>query len=77
MGTKNKEINTIDLELLEMELENEIKDSENVEEYRKIIRAALGIWLKNLKNGTIKLNSVSDLKVLIEADTMLKNLEDK
>ena len=45
MGTKNKEINTIDLELLEMELENEIKDSENVEEYRKIIRAALGIWL--------------------------------
>ncbi|MCI1842353.1 MAG: hypothetical protein RR554_11445 [Vagococcus sp.] len=77
MGTKNKEINTIDIELLEMELENEIKDSENVEEYRKIIRAALGIWLKNLKNGTIKLNSVSDLKVLIEADTMLKNLEDK
>lgn len=77
MGTKNKEINTIDLELLEMELENEVKDSENVEEYRKIIRAALGIWLKNLKKGTIKLNSVSDLKVLIEADTMLKNLEDK
>lgn len=77
MGTKNKKINTIDIELLEMELENEIKDSENVEEYRKIIRAALGIWLKNLKNGTIKLNSVSDLKVLIEADTMLKNLEDK
>lgn len=30
-------------------------------------------WLKNLKNGEIKLTSVSDLKTLIEADKILRS----
>lgn len=38
-------------------------------------RVAVGRWLQNLKDGDIKLNSVSDLKVLIEADLMLKDLK--
>lgn len=70
MGT-----NDIDEQTLEYEIEKAIEKAESIEEYKKIIRVALGKWLKNLQSGDIKLNSVSDLKVLIEADLMLKDLE--
>ena len=70
MGTKD-EHETIDT--LELELEKEFEDAEDYEQYRKIIRATMGQWLKNLKAGEIKLTSVSDLKVLIEADNILKD----
>ncbi|MGF2053649.1 hypothetical protein [Vagococcus fluvialis] len=63
-------------ELLEYEIEKALEKAESVEEYKKIIRIALGKWLSNLQTGEIKLNSVSDLKVLIEADLMLKEIED-
>lgn len=64
-----------DEELLEYEIEKALEKAETVEEYRKIIRVALGKWLANLQSGEIKLNNVSDLKVLIEADLMLKDIE--
>ncbi|MGX7025857.1 hypothetical protein [Vagococcus hydrophili] len=63
-------------ELLAYEIEKALEKAESVEEYKKIIRIALGKWLSNLQSGEIKLNSVSDLKVLIEADLMLKEIED-
>lgn len=59
-------------ELLEYELKKAEETSKTNEEYRKIIRAALGKWLQNLQNGVIKLESVHDLKVLIEADEILR-----
>lgn len=59
-------------ENLEHEIEKALEQAKTVDEYRKIIRIAVGRWLKNLKDGDIKLNSVSDLKVLIEADLLLK-----
>lgn len=63
----------------DLELEYLIKkaqeEQESIEEYKKIIRVALGKWLKNLQSGVIKLESVSDLKILIEADLMLKDIE--
>lgn len=65
----------IDDESLEYEIEKALEQAESIEEYKKIIRAALGKWLKNLQSGEIKLNTVSDLKVLIEADLMLKDIE--
>lgn len=46
-----------------------------MDEYEKIIRVALGKWLKNLQSGQIKLDKVSDLKILIEADLMLKDID--
>lgn len=52
-------------ELLEKEIEKALEKVEAVEEYKKIIRIALGKWLSNLRSGEIKLNGVSDLKVLI------------
>lgn len=63
-------------ELLEYEIQKALEKVESVEEYKKIIRVALGKWLSNLQSGDIKLTSVSDLKVLIEADLMLKDIED-
>ncbi|WP_270995644.1 hypothetical protein [Listeria seeligeri] len=58
---------------LEYELEKALEEAKTDEEYRKIIRAALGKWLQNLQNNEIKLESVSDLKTLIEADKILRN----
>lgn len=67
------------MENQDLELEYLIKkaqeEQESIEEYKKIIRVALGKWLKNLQTGVIKLESVNDLKVLIEADLMLKEIE--
>ncbi|HFK7038820.1 hypothetical protein HCA21_11485 [Listeria seeligeri] len=58
---------------LDYELEKALEEAKTNEEYRKIIRAALGKWLQNLQNNNIKLESVSDLKILIEADKILRN----
>ncbi|MGX6979106.1 hypothetical protein ACWN8V_07585 [Vagococcus elongatus] len=63
-------------DFLEYQIEKALERSETVEEYQKIIRIALGKWLSNLQSGEIKLTSVSDLKVLIEADLMLKEIEE-
>ncbi|MCU9763611.1 hypothetical protein N4845_09920 [Enterococcus faecalis] len=52
-----------------------MEKAESIDEYKKIIRIALGKWLKNLQTGQIKLDKVSDLKILIEADLMLKDIE--
>ena len=60
---------------LEFEIRKAEERAETVDEYKRIIRVALGKWLSNLQSGEIKLNSVSDLKVLIEADLMLKDIE--
>ncbi|MBO1097330.1 hypothetical protein FQS90_12460 [Enterococcus casseliflavus] len=67
MGTDDRE--------LEYLIQKALEEQESIEEYKKIIRVALGKWLSNLKSGEIKLNSISDLKVLIEADLMLKQIE--
>ena len=60
---------------LDYEIEKAMEKAESIEEYKKIIRVALGKWLKNLQSGQIKLDKVSDLKILIEADFMLKDLD--
>lgn len=70
---EKKDIPDIDLEY---EIQKALEKSESVKEYKKIIRVALGQWLQNLKEGDIKLNSVNDLKTLIEADMMLKEKDD-
>ena len=74
MGTINEHI-LEDSTDLDYEIEKALEKAETIDEYKKIIRVALGKWLKNLNDGTIKLSSVSDLKVLIEADLMLKDME--
>lgn len=60
---------------LELLIQKALEEQESIDEYKKIIRVALGKWLKNLQSGVIKLESVNDLKILIEADLMLKRIE--
>ncbi|MFB8624981.1 hypothetical protein [Enterococcus casseliflavus] len=67
MGTQDRE--------MEYLIQKALEEQESIDEYKKIIRIALGKWLNNLQSGEIKLNSISDLKVLIEADLMLKQIE--
>ncbi|MFW8597868.1 hypothetical protein ACOJBZ_07105 [Enterococcus innesii] len=67
MGTQDRE--------MEYLIQKALEEQESIDEYKKIIRVALGKWLNNLKSGEIKLNSISDLKVLIEADLMLRQIE--
>lgn len=64
---KNEDFNPIDLEL-----EKQLKDIEDNDQYRMIVRAGISQWLKNLKNGEIKLQTVQDLKVLIETEKILR-----
>ncbi|MGL4695195.1 hypothetical protein [Enterococcus larvae] len=77
METQDEEFQHINYqaEQLEYEIQKALEKAESIDEYKKIIRVALGQWLKNLQSGEIKLNSISDLKVLIEADLMLKDIE--
>ncbi|HEM1695232.1 TPA: hypothetical protein U0Z09_002084, partial [Listeria monocytogenes] len=49
-----------------------LEEAKTDEEYKKIIRATLGKWLNNLQEGNIRLESVNDLKTLIEADRLLR-----
>lgn len=58
-------------DILKREIEKATKKAESKEEYQKIIRVALGKWLKKLQNDEIKLNTVGDLKVLIEASQLI------
>lgn len=60
---------------LDYEIEKAMEKVESIDEYKKIIRVALEKWLKNLQSGQIKLDKVSDLKILIEADLMLKDID--
>ena len=62
---------------LDYEIEKAMEKAESIDEYKKIIRVALGKWLKNLQSGQIKLDKVSDLKILIEADLMLKDIDNE
>ncbi|UBM06624.1 hypothetical protein [Enterococcus mundtii] len=60
---------------LDYEIEKAMEKVESIDEYKKIIRVALSKWVKNLQSGQIKLDKVSDLKILIEADLMLKDID--
>ncbi|EAF3712808.1 hypothetical protein CVP75_02420 [Listeria monocytogenes] len=59
-------------ELLDLEISKALEEARTDEEYKKIIRATLGKWLNNLQEGKIRLESVNDLKTLIEADRLLR-----
>ncbi|EKZ4333589.1 hypothetical protein QRW32_000476 [Listeria monocytogenes] len=59
-------------ELLDLEISKALEEVKTDEEYKKIIRATLGKWINNLQEGNIRLESVNDLKTLIEADRLLR-----
>lgn len=58
--------------LLQYELEQQLKRQEGRDKYRKIVQAGLAKWISNFQQGKIKLETVSDLKQLIEMDEYLQ-----
>ncbi|MEB2298644.1 hypothetical protein LAV72_03270 [Lysinibacillus xylanilyticus] len=51
-------------------LQHEIELAENIneskEKYRKFVQAGIAQWIKDFRSGHIKVNTVDDLKKLIE-----------
>lgn len=54
-------------QLEQLELIHESKDR-----YRKIVRAGISKWVKDFQDGHIQINTVDDLKKLIELDIELQ-----
>lgn len=50
--------------------------SQSKGKYRKIIQADIAQWVKDFQSGHIKVNTVDDLKKLIELDIELQKDED-
>ncbi|WGD58161.1 hypothetical protein P5664_21640 [Bacillus subtilis] len=50
--------------------------SQSKEKYRKIIQAGIAQWVKDFQSGHIKVNTVEDLKKLIELDIELQKDEE-
>ncbi|PAF22948.1 hypothetical protein CHH49_04050 [Terribacillus saccharophilus] len=64
----------------ELLLKHEIEQVENIEQskenYRKIVNAGISRWVKDFQGGHIKINTVDDLKKLIELDLQLQKDDD-
>lgn len=64
-------------ELIAFKTNEKIKRDKELNQYKKVVKASLGKWIDNFNKGQIKLNSVNDLKVLIEADKLLDNQKEQ
>ncbi|MET3504953.1 hypothetical protein ABMB67_001037 [Halalkalibacter oceani] len=58
--------------LLQYELAQVEAIDESKEKYRKIVNAGITRWVKDFQSGHIKIDSVDDLKKLIELDLELQ-----
>ncbi|MDN8592039.1 hypothetical protein Q0V21_25155 [Paenibacillus sp. 11B] len=61
--------------LLQHELEVAEGILESKEQYRRIVKAAIAQWVKDLQAGNIKMQTVQDLERLIELDIKLQQDE--
>ncbi|MGE6260883.1 hypothetical protein ACQKCU_23905 [Heyndrickxia sporothermodurans] len=60
--------------LHELEVLENINQSKD--KYRKIVQAGITQWIRDFQSGHIKVNTVDDLKKLIELDIELQKDED-
>lgn len=58
--------------LLQHELEVMQGIMESKEQYRKIIKAAIARWVRDFQENRIEINTVDDLRKLIELDIELQ-----
>jgi hypothetical protein len=76
MGKTNKCSNDDPENIL---LQHELKVVEGIfeskEKYRKIVQAGIGRWVKDFQAGLIRIDTVDDLKKLIELDLELQKDE--
>ncbi|MHA6484482.1 hypothetical protein ACX1C1_21530 [Paenibacillus sp. strain BS8-2] len=68
---KSNECSNNDL-LLQHELEISQGIMESKEQYRRIIKAAVARWVKDFQEGRIEVQTVDDLRKLIELDIELQ-----
>ncbi|MCL6661764.1 hypothetical protein [Paenibacillus amylolyticus] len=61
--------------LLQHELEVAEGILESKEQYRKIVKAAIAQWVRDLQAGNIQIQTVQDLERLIELDIKLQQDE--
>ena len=62
------------METFDYEVQQALEKQKIAEENNKIIRAAKDQWISNFKAGHIKLDTVKDLKDLIEIEKELTNI---
>ncbi len=72
MGIKIEVPENQDELLRQYELEQALKLQEGRGRYRKIVQAGIARWINNFQQGKIHLESVGDLKQLIEIDESLQ-----
>ncbi|MEC1078420.1 hypothetical protein P9A91_10375 [Bacillus safensis] len=69
-----------DKEKMEMLMTIQAEQAEGIDKskdnYRKIAQACITQWVRDFKEGNIKLSSVEDLKKLIELDIDLQKHDD-
>ncbi|MFB9273393.1 hypothetical protein [Cohnella cellulosilytica] len=61
--------------LQQHELEVLLGIMESKEQYRKIIKAAVARWVKDFQDNRIEINTVDDLRKLIELDLEIQKNE--
>ena len=54
------------------EAEKCIKRAKTREQYRNIVKAGIAAWIKKFQDGEIRIETVSDLRELIEMDLYLE-----
>lgn len=63
---KANECSVLDeLDLIDSHIDSKTK-------YRRIVQAAIAQWVKDYQNGTIQVNTVNDLRILINMDAELQ-----
>lgn len=72
----SKEGNEKDNLLMKYEIEHIENIDQSKEKYRKIVNAGITRWIKDFQGGHIKIDSVDDLKKLIELDLQLQKDDD-
>ena len=58
----------------EVEQQKKLQDSR--QKYRKVVQAGIARWIGDFQQGKILINSVSDLRQLIEMDLELQKKEE-
>ena len=61
--------------LLQHELENRKNINDSKVKYRKLVQAGISRWVNDFQKGNIQINTVDDLKKLIELDLDLQREE--
>lgn len=58
--------------LRQYQLQQQIKVQEGRNKYRKVVQAGIAKWISNFQQGKIRLETVGDLRQLIEMDEILQ-----